>query len=358
LLKNNGDVWAAGNDASGQLGNGITTTTNQTRSIPSLRGANIIAFEAGTSTSMAVDSTGALWSTGSDSSGALGNGGTSANINTWTAVTLGVGVVATKVSTCSNSALVLDNTGNVWGAGFNSQGQLGIANTTSQQSFVSHASVAGNTAPGGISNGVVITDISVGAQHSLYLDSTGRVWGSGADANGRLGGIGNQTIPTLIPITGNPTIVAVSAGFEHSLFLDNTGQVWACGRNAQGELGVATTTTQITVPTLITGLTNIARISGGRYYSLFLDVFSNVFGLGHNASGQLGLGAGVTNVTTAGVGAAIPGITNCIYIAASRTGSHSLFIDNTNRVFSTGVNTTGQLGIGNTTNATTLTPLI
>lgn len=79
-IRRNGEAWCWGSDANGRLGNGTAlTTTQETPSlvIPStgtLR--DFVDIAVGSSSSCAIDSLGAVWCWGSDTSGEIGDGST------------------------------------------------------------------------------------------------------------------------------------------------------------------------------------------------------------------------------------------------------------------------------------------
>src|SRR5205807_8409918 len=66
----------------------------------------------------------------------------------------------------------------------------------------------------------------------------------------------------------------VSSNYHHTLALKADGIVWACGYNTYGELGVAanlgSTTTPVTTPMQIAGLSGVVRALASTYCSLLL----------------------------------------------------------------------------------------
>ncbi|HCQ16391.1 MAG TPA: hypothetical protein DIU20_09025, partial [Cryomorphaceae bacterium] len=79
FLKADGTVWGCGRNQKGQLGLGVTSTTQQSvAQAPSL--SNIIAIGAGTWHSMFVAKNGSIWACGDNSEGELGDGTTTDRI--------------------------------------------------------------------------------------------------------------------------------------------------------------------------------------------------------------------------------------------------------------------------------------
>ena len=86
-------------------------------------------------------------------------------------------------------------------------------------------------------------------------------------------------------------ITKISAGYDHSLFENNKREIFACGSNEQGQCGLGHFNNPQITPSLILNLPeNIVHFICGGGQSLFLDSEGNVFSVGYNEFGQLGLG--------------------------------------------------------------------
>src|SRR5665213_1602411 len=73
-LKNDGTVWAWGDNGAGELGDGTTTQRNTPLQVSGLTG--VVAVAAGHFHSLAVKSDGTVWAWGDNNSGDLGDGTT------------------------------------------------------------------------------------------------------------------------------------------------------------------------------------------------------------------------------------------------------------------------------------------
>jgi alpha-tubulin suppressor-like RCC1 family protein len=133
--------------------------------------------------------------------------------------------------------------GQVWGWGFNGSGQLGIGNTTTQ-SYATKTKLSSGTF---LSD---VVEIAAGWEHAVAIrrDSSNppvqTVWCWGQQASGRLGNDTGTTASVLYPVqvqkwTGGylTDIIRVAAGPSHTLALDSSGKVWSWGANADGQLG-------------------------------------------------------------------------------------------------------------------------
>ena len=63
------------------------------------------------------------------------------------------------------------------------------------------------------------------------------------------------------------------AGYESSIALTKSGNIYSFGRNSFGTLGLGNGYTKVTVPTLVSSISNvkIVKISCGLYHVLALD---------------------------------------------------------------------------------------
>jgi alpha-tubulin suppressor-like RCC1 family protein len=125
--------------------------------------------------------------------------------------------------------------------------------------------------------------------HFLILKSDGTVWAWGSNTNGQLG-IGNSSNSEqpqkVVRIT---KIIAIVAAHEYSIALDASGFVWSWGTNTYGQLGDGTKVTRFS-PIQVPGLTDIVKVAAGWEQTLALDSEGNLWAWGSNKYGQLGNG--------------------------------------------------------------------
>jgi alpha-tubulin suppressor-like RCC1 family protein len=241
----------------------------------------------------------------------------------------------TKVAVGANHTLILKqdsngNPGTLWAMGDNQYGQLGDG-TTTDRSLAVEVKVGGEAVTG-------VTDIAAGDNHSFYIKSDGSLWAMGLNASGQLGN-GNTTdqpSPIQIPTTG---VAKVAAGANHSLVLKSDGSLLAMGLNASGQLGDETTDTRnspVTVKVVGVAVTGVTQITAGGSHSMFIKSDGSLWAMGLNSSGQLGDGDTANRSTPYEV--ETNGVTK---IAAG--SSHSLYVKN-NYLWAMGENSDGQLG--------------
>lgn len=299
-LRSDGTVWAWGNNSSGQLG--IGTLLNQTTPVQvSVSGVAFQAIGAGCFHSLAIDTSGIVWTWGLDSQGQLGNGAASS-----TPTPVALTTVASAVDGGDEFSLALGPPTNlrVRATGRNDNGQFGNGNTTPSQVLI-----AGNPRTG-------IGEMAAGSAHGISIGSGG-VFAWGSNASCALGPAANGA-----SFSTTPVMVTNSFGFA-------------------------------------------GHLSAGRFYSLatMSSGFGGgpiVVGWGRNDAGQLGIGATSAQncfVTTAARfangGQVVPSTARGAIAAGAR---HALVVDSTGHVLAWGANSLGQLAIGTTATAVWATP--
>jgi alpha-tubulin suppressor-like RCC1 family protein len=195
---------------------------------------------------LALDSGGTVWSWGSNKDGQLGQVLATTNSPTPDKVVQdGVSGPLPNVihiAAGGGHSLFVDSAGNVWACGLNIYGQLGDGSTTNRKDGVVQIL---NDSNGNPFTGA--TAVAAGLDHSLALIGGG-VWAWGNNRNGQLGYPKNFNTDTPVtspdkvmmgPSPGTPllNIVKIVAIGNHSLAVDSSGKLWAWGDNTYGQLG-------------------------------------------------------------------------------------------------------------------------
>ncbi|WP_233612067.1 Ig-like domain-containing protein [Corallococcus sp. AB045] len=330
-LKQDGTVWAWGNNGEGQLGDGTTTDRLTPVQVPGLTG--VAALAAGLSHSLALKQDGTVWAWGHNGHGQLGDGTT---IRRLTPVQVPGLTGITALAGGGSHSLALKQDGSVWAWGFNSQGQLGDGTVTHRLT------------PGQVPGLTGVAVLAAGTYHSLALKQDGTAWAWAINGNGQLGdGTTTQRLaPVQVPsLTG---VADLAANNHHTLAVKQDGTVWAWGYNNNGHLGDGTTTQRLT-PVQVAGLAGVADLAAGNHHSLAVKQDDTVWAWGNNSYGQLGDGTTIQRLTPVQV-AALAGVAD---LAAGN--HHSLAVKQDGTVWAWGNNSYGQLGDGTTTNR--LTPV-
>lgn len=219
--------------------------------------------------------------------------------------------------------------GSVWSFGLNDSGQLGVQGQGLGDSM-------NESTPTKILN-VQARSVSCGNRFTALIDLENNVWKFGSEYL-LFGPIANR--PTQIP---NIKAKFISCGDKYTMFIDMENIVLASGDNYFGQLGLGDSQNRH-VPTQIlnpneTGTFTAQFIACGKSHTILIDMENNVWAVGDNYFGQLGLGiTGAKNIFTQ-----IPNI-KARFVSCS--SSHSILIDLDNNVWSFGDNSFGQLGLG------------
>ncbi|MCK2000585.1 hypothetical protein MZM54_04140 [[Brevibacterium] frigoritolerans] len=190
-----------------------------------------------------------------------------------------------KVYAGNYEKFILTDSGKVYAWGVNSYFRLGLPNS----GIVYSVPTLVNTLP-------PIKDIAMGTNHTLFLDFQDNVWSAGYNIYGQLG-IGNTispNIPTKIPTLSN--VKSIAAGDLTSFAVLNTGQLYSFGDNRYGQLGLGDFI-QRNEPRLVTGVSDVKEVDGGLKHTTLINNSGELFVTGSDAEGQLGLGQSQVNAT-------------------------------------------------------------
>ena len=228
--------------------------------------------------------------------------------------------------------ITLSNDGTLHSFGYNALGQLGLGHINPV------------LLPTPIPNLPQITQISCGSNFTVCVDCEGFMWSFGKNNYGQLG-TGNTTnfnVPQ--KIQDLPTVLSLSCGGHHTLIITSDSNLWSCGYNEYGQLCLGNNESQMTPQK--TSFSNISKISTGYHHSLFQNSKGELFACGNNEYGACGLGHFNHPQFTPIIIPNVP--SNIIQFIC---GCHqSLFLDGEGNVFSVGDNEVGSLGLGHNTN--------
>jgi alpha-tubulin suppressor-like RCC1 family protein len=130
-----------------------------------------------------------------------------------------------------------------------------------------------------------------GGAHALGIknDNSLRAWGGNGQGQLGLGfGASDEMSPTLVP--GGSDWSTVSAGGLHSLGIRSDGSLWSWGYNYYGQLGIGEDLVNKWVPTRVGNWLDWVAVYAGANYSLGIRGDGSLWAWGLNSNGQLGLG--------------------------------------------------------------------
>ena len=287
ILKNDGTVWTSGYNGYGQLGLGNTTnkTTFTKTSITDVK-----QIACGENFTFAVKNDGSLWACGLNTTSQLGLDNYS-NKTSFTKITKNINNDVKEVFCGFNHTFILKNDGSVYACGFNTNGALGLNNTSTKTSFTK---VTTNISD--------VKSFACGEDHTMMLKNDGSVWVTGGSYNGQLGlgtsgNYNDKYVFTQVTTNVNNDVKQIAAGYYCSLIIKNDGSLWGCGRN-DGILGQNNTTE----PAYFTKVTinindDVKFMACCKIHAAILKNNGAVFVAGRGDDGQLGVGSTSTYQT-------------------------------------------------------------
>jgi len=360
-LTSTGRLFTWGLNLSGQLGNDTILQSNIPFEITSqfVLNANdkIVQVDLGSLHSIAITSTGRIFSWGSNTSGQLGdNSQTGKNkpneiTSRFTSFNLAVDDKISFLSTGGSFSSVITSNGRVFTWGLNSEGQLGNGNTnlsTIPVEITSRFNLSGSEK---------VTLVTLGATHISALTSAGKVftWGSNYDGELGDGTFNRRTAPTNITsrfgLAIGETITGFSMGSFHSSAITSNGRVFTWGYAGNGQLGEGTLTNRNT-PMDITFRLNLSidekvtGISLGSRHSSVKTSTGRLFTWGFNLNGQLGNGTTRNRFIPENLTSEFGLIEQEKVDQMSLGEAHSAGLTSTGRLFTWGFNGDGRLGQG------------
>ena len=325
------NIWAWGQNQYGQIGNGLTTSTSSPVAITGgINNWSQVSSTASENT-CAIRSNGVAWSWGRGGYGVLGN---DLSGSTFPTPVLGSIDNWSRLSTNTGHTLGIRSDGTMWGWGRGSSGRLGNNSTAATASPVQVVggltwvtNFAGGFHSGGITNSgtawcwgyngsgqcghnittaSTISPVLVAGGFTDWTKITGSRYGTAAiRANGTAwswGNIngdgigGNRSSP--VSVAGNfSDWVEIFSGEQCHFAIRSNGEMWGWGSNNYGALGNNSTTATNSPVQVAGGFTDWIQASGGRDFSVGLRSNGTAWAWGHNSSGQLGIG-NTTNVSS------------------------------------------------------------
>ena len=236
-------------------------------------------------------------------------------------------------TTGSDFTLCLSDEGIVYSFGGNYHGQLGRLSNNRRDSVPK------------VINIPKIKQVSCGISFSACLDEEGFLWTFGSNFYGQLGTGDQVASRTPKKIQEIPPVEFVYCGGNHTLVITTDTNLWSFGLNNYGQLCLECDEFHVSKPEK-TKFSNIIKISSGCCHTLFQNETGEIYGCGSNSFGELGLGRDSNCEFQASLVLNYPLDTTQFLCGFA----HSLFLDSKGNVFSVGKNINGSLGLGHQNN--------
>ncbi|MDR1294268.1 MAG: hypothetical protein LBK59_04830, partial [Bifidobacteriaceae bacterium] len=317
-VTSSGAVYTWGQNTRGQLGD--RTTTTAPIPIPLIL-PPMAGVTAGGRTSMAWTEQGALYAWGANDYGQLGDG----TLSEAHEPQLVPGVTVAAVAAGPKHTVAVGRDALVYTWGNNESGTLGDQSQTTDHT------------PRAVDNLPPTTQADAGDEHSLALARDGNVYAWGSNSWGQFTSDHIPFALTPVRISGLPAIAAISAGDFHNAASTAEGQVWTWGRNQYGELGRTTVSQQAPAPDVVNLQASARAVSACHLLTVALTQTDSVYGWGDNSSGQLA----TSSVSSSASPLLAPEVRAATSVACG--DGYSLAIQGTN-LYGWGSNSFGQLG--------------
>ncbi|MEM9492456.1 MAG: hypothetical protein AAGC55_25135, partial [Myxococcota bacterium] len=335
-------VYAMGENASGQLGNGVfdpspSSSLNPTPGpVMGLDGLTVRSVYAGLNHNAALTEDGQLYVWGANNTGQLGDG---AEENRNQAAMIALENVASVAFGTSHS-LAVTTAGELYAWGNNSFGKLGLGDTEERLVPTRVEALAEET--------IVAAVASV--LHSVAITDDGRVFTWGRDSRGQIGDgddSNDDEVLTPFEVPGVSGVVSIGAGNFNTFAVTGDGELYGWGEGRYGQLMDVDPPTNSDgdeyTPRLL-DLRDVAAVAGGSRYVVALTTFGEVYSWGDNGPiGALGRGIQTDDVfSTPAPIASPPGVRFSEVVCAT---NHCLALAEDGTVFSWGTASYGRLGV-------------
>jgi len=270
LVTHDDEVWAFGSNGAACLGLGDMNSSLEPRRVDALCHKGVVSLSYGSGPHvLACTKGGEVYTWGHNGYCQLGNGSTSSQVMLPALVGGSLsGKMIVKVCCGSHHSVCLADNGEIFAWGQNSSGRIGNGTTTNQATPRKISSFGGSKR---------VLSLSCGQTSTVVALDSGEVFGWGYNGNGQLG-LGNninQLNPCRVSgITG--VVVKVACGYAHTLALTDQGDLYGWGANSYGQLGTGNKANSCS-PTLV-GSSVIGRVVdvGASHYNHISACLSHV----------------------------------------------------------------------------------
>ena len=320
IVKEDGNLWACGNNDNGQL---FLRTTDSWDKFAKTGISNVVSISALSKSSFYVNGDGEVYACGDAQGGQLGNGKDTQQLFFYAYIMDDASAVCGRGLT----AYFIKKNNYLYGCGYNNSGQLpGYGNRVLTPRLVT----------------VNVVKASFGGGHLLTVNKDGELYSCGWNYYGQLG-TGTTSSSSFDGVIMSD-VSSIAAGSNHSLIVKKDGSLWACGFNKYGQLCNGKVTDE-TSPVKV--MDNVKDVAAYGNNSFIIKQDGSLWVCGENGSGQLGIG------TTKPQYSPVKIMDNVNRVSAN---DHAMIIKNDGSLWACGNNESGQLGDGTTTNR--LTPVL
>ncbi|KAM4560343.1 RCC1 and BTB domain-containing protein 1 isoform 2-T2 [Odontesthes bonariensis] len=225
------EIFVLGLNCSGCLGTGDSVSIIVPKKLDFLHGKKVFSLSYGSGPHVLLSTDdGQLFAWGHNGYSQLGNGTTSQGLSPVLITSNLQNKKVVEVSCGSHHSMARSADGEVFAWGYNNCGQVG-SGSTANQPYPRRVT--------GCLQGKHAVGITCGQTSSMALIDNGEVYGWGYNGNGQLGlgNNGNQMTPCRLATLQGLCIQQIVSGYGHCLALTDEGLLYAWGANTYGQLG-------------------------------------------------------------------------------------------------------------------------
>ncbi|XP_059183715.1 RCC1 and BTB domain-containing protein 1 isoform X2 [Centropristis striata] len=230
-ITHSNEVFVFGSNSSSCLGTGDSLSTIVPKKLDFLRGKKVVSLSYGSGPHVLLATEdGQVFAWGHNGYSQLGNGTTNQGLAPLLVTANPQNKKVKEVACGSHHSMALTVDGEVFAWGYNNCGQIG-SGSTANQPYPRKVT--------GLLQGKTAVGITCGQTSSMALIDYGEVYGWGYNGNGQLGigNNGNQLTPCRVASLQGLCMQQVVSGYSHCLALTDEGLLYAWGANTYGQLG-------------------------------------------------------------------------------------------------------------------------
>ncbi|HFL2524695.1 TPA: RCC1 domain-containing protein [Clostridioides difficile] len=352
ILKTNGELYGCGRNADGQLGRRISTDKLEQFTLIRTDTTHICNNHCESYNTLVIDSIGRLNATGQNNYNQLGlENNKTTPIESFTATNIVIGQGNNRyIAGGGDCTFLVKTDGKVYGIGNRLSGRFGTGSDSVAASTFTRIGFEFNSTEINYNDDFKIATTNINDYMSVFLKkSNGELYGVGNNTKGQLG-IGNISDHYYFYPINIRNIKDVICGLDYTLILKTDGELLVTG-DTTNQKALNTKVLLTSEPqkfNLVNTINNVEKVVCGSMTVFALLRDGRLYSTGSNAYGQLGLGDDVTRDTFFKVN-----IDNVKEIACGIY--HTLVLTNDGELYATGRNIEGQLGLGDNTNRNTFT---
>ncbi|KAK6486869.1 X-linked retinitis pigmentosa GTPase regulator-like [Huso huso] len=282
LVTDNGKLYMFGSNNWGQLCLGTKNTVNKPTCVKALKSEKVKLTACGRNHTIVYTAKGNVYTAGGNNEGQLGLGDTEERTS-FHQVDFFTGQCKIKqLAAGSNISAALAEDGRLFMWGDNSEGQIGLGNE-------SHVCV-----PHEVDVGKPVTWVSCGYYHSALVTADGELYTFGESDHGKLGlppeQLNNNRVPQ--PVQGiSAQVTRVACGGGHTVALTDD-DVYTFGLGQFGQLGHGTFTFEAALPKAVEHFRKrkVSHIACGENHTAVITDNGLLYTFGDGRHGKLGLG--------------------------------------------------------------------